>query len=83
MYHCWSRSGGPILANENDVVGSYKVEGIGYDFIPEVLDRSQIDKWVKTKDTGRSHSRRLIKEKGLLVGGCRVAFMQRYQKLLI
>ena len=61
---------GSILANENDMVGSYKVEGIGYDFIPEVLDRSQIDKWVKTKDTESfTLSRRLIKEEGLLVGG--------------
>jgi cystathionine beta-synthase len=25
------------------------VEGIGYDFIPTVLDRSLVDEWVKTK----------------------------------
>jgi len=31
--------------------GPYKVEGIGYDFIPRVLDRSNIDDWVKTQDT--------------------------------
>ena len=31
-------------------MASYKVEGIGYDFIPEVLDRDLVDTWVKTND---------------------------------
>ena len=26
------------------------VEGIGYDFIPRVLDRNIVDEWVKTDD---------------------------------
>lgn len=30
--------------------GPYKVEGIGYDFIPRVLDRSNVDEWIKTVD---------------------------------
>merc|ERR1719265_1903886 len=30
--------------------GMYEVEGIGYDFIPRVLDRSLIDEWVKIGD---------------------------------
>jgi cystathionine beta-synthase len=29
---------------------SYKVEGIGYDFIPRVLDRHLTDKWYKVDD---------------------------------
>jgi cystathionine beta-synthase len=60
---------GSILAGGMEV-GTYKVEGIGYDFIPAVLDRSTVDEWVKTTD---QHSfllaRRLIREEGLLVGG--------------
>jgi cystathionine beta-synthase len=61
---------GSILANESDEVGSYKVEGIGYDFIPDVLDRNLIDRWVKTKDTESfTLARRLIKEEGILCGG--------------
>lgn len=51
-------------------VGSYQVEGIGYDFIPDVLDRSIIDEWVKTEDNESFQlARRLIKEEGILVGG--------------
>lgn len=61
---------GSILADDNDEVGSYKVEGIGYDFIPEVLNRGLIDKWVKTQDTESfTLARRLIKEEGILCGG--------------
>ena len=60
---------GSILAG-GDTVGSYKVEGIGYDFIPDVLDGNLIDRWVKTKDRQSFQlSRRLIKEEGLLCGG--------------
>ena len=44
---------GSILGGGTDV-GTYKVEGIGYDFIPDVLDRSLVDEWVKTKDRTRS-----------------------------
>ena len=49
---------------------AYKVEGIGYDFIPEVLQRDVVDKWYKTEDRESFQlSRRLIAEEGLLVGG--------------
>jgi len=60
---------GSILAGGDDV-GTYKVEGIGYDFIPDVLKRDLIDTWVKTSD-GPSFqlSRQLIREEGLLCGG--------------
>jgi cystathionine beta-synthase len=46
------------------------VEGIGYDFIPRVLDRSNIDYWMKSDDKPSFlMSRRLINEEGLLCGG--------------
>uniref|UniRef100_A0A2L2Y4G7 Cystathionine beta-synthase n=1 Tax=Parasteatoda tepidariorum TaxID=114398 RepID=A0A2L2Y4G7_PARTP len=49
---------------------SYQVEGIGYDFIPTVLDRSVVDKWIKSEDKDSFHmSRLLIKKEGLLCGG--------------
>ncbi len=47
-----------------------QVEGIGYDFIPRVLDRSVIDSWVKTSDKeSLLMARRLIREEGFLCGG--------------
>jgi cystathionine beta-synthase len=60
---------GSILGGGSEV-GTYKVEGIGYDFIPDVLDRSLVDEWVKTTDQPSFLlARRLIREEGLLVGG--------------
>jgi cystathionine beta-synthase len=60
---------GSILGGGTDV-SSYKVEGIGYDFIPEVLDRSIVDEWVKTTDQPSFLlARRIIREEGLLCGG--------------
>ncbi len=60
---------GSILAGPG-TIHSYKVEGIGYDFIPDVLDRSLVDRWVKTNDRDSFRvARQLIREEGLLVGG--------------
>lgn len=60
----------PEALNEEHRDEPYKVEGIGYDFIPEVLDREIVDKWYKTDDRESFQlARRLIAEEGLLVGG--------------
>lgn len=64
---------GSILAlpeNLNDTdVSFYEVEGIGYDFLPTVLDRSVVDIWIKTGDAeSLPMARRLIREEGLLCG---------------
>jgi len=66
---------GSILAqpehlNEEKRLQSYQVEGIGYDFIPDVLDRSVVDTWIKTDDEESFQmARRLIRDEGLLCGG--------------
>jgi len=71
---------GSILAepenlNRTDVT-YYDVEGTGYDFIPTVLDRSVVDKWIKSRDHETFiMARRLIKEEGLLCGGSSGASM--------
>jgi cystathionine beta-synthase len=60
---------GSILAGPGEI-RSYKVEGIGYDFIPDVLDRSLVDSWIKSNDRESFRAaRRLIRQEGLLVGG--------------
>lgn len=60
----------PESLNEERASMPYKVEGIGYDFIPDVLDRQLVDKWYKTDDEESfMYARRLIAEEGLLVGG--------------
>jgi cystathionine beta-synthase len=44
---------GSILAEPaslNVAGGMYHVEGIGYDFLPRVLDRTCTDEWVKMGD---------------------------------
>ncbi len=60
---------GSILAGPAEIK-SYKVEGIGYDFIPDVLDRDLVDRWIKSNDRDSFLvARQLIRQEGLLVGG--------------
>ncbi|KAF9908967.1 hypothetical protein EC991_009267 [Linnemannia zychae] len=64
---------GSILAEPeslNTSTEGYQVEGIGYDFIPEALERSVIDRWIKSADKESFvMARRLIREEGILCGG--------------
>jgi cystathionine beta-synthase len=64
---------GSILAEPaelNKEVTGYQVEGIGYDFIPRVLDRQHVDKWIKSEDgPSFEYARKLIAREGMLVGG--------------
>ncbi len=60
---------GSILGG-GDEVTPYLVEGIGYDFFPEVLNNALIDQYIKLRDKDAFYmARRLIEEEGLLVGG--------------
>ncbi|KAJ5038174.1 uncharacterized protein L3040_007042 [Drepanopeziza brunnea f. sp. 'multigermtubi'] len=60
----------PESLNQEHANEGYKVEGIGYDFIPDVLDREAVDVWYKTDDRESfAYARKLIAEEGLLVGG--------------
>ncbi|MEO0480562.1 MAG: cystathionine beta-synthase [Planctomycetota bacterium] len=60
---------GSILAGPSEIKG-YNVEGIGYDFIPDVLDRSLVDRWIKSNDRDSFRiARQLMRQEGLLCGG--------------
>lgn len=62
----------PSSLNEGDDGQPYVVEGIGYDFIPDVLSRDPkiVNTWVKTSDEEAFAAvKQLMRLEGLLVGG--------------
>jgi cystathionine beta-synthase len=60
----------PARLNEQDAGLMYVVEGIGYDFVPDVLSRDDVDTWLKTGDEESFEAvRKLMRLEGLLVGG--------------
>ena len=60
----------PDSLNEAHRLESYLVEGIGYDFIPDVLDRGLVDTWMKSTDRESLLTmRKMIRQEGLLCGG--------------
>ena len=60
---------GSILGGGTEIK-PYKVEGIGYDFFPKVLDNSLINEYIKVNDNDSFiTARRVIMEEGLLIGG--------------
>mmetsp|Transcript_105279 Transcript_105279/g.234932 ORF Transcript_105279/g.234932 Transcript_105279/m.234932 type:complete len:436 (-) Transcript_105279:167-1474(-) len=49
---------------------AYHVEGIGYDFVPSVLNQDIVDYWVKTDDDESfAMGRNVVRHEGLLIGG--------------
>ncbi|CDO76302.1 hypothetical protein BN946_scf184917.g18 [Trametes cinnabarina] len=62
----------PDTLNEDGKGAQYVVEGIGYDFIPDVLSRdpADVNEWLKTSDEEAFEAVRLLmRHEGLLVGG--------------
>lgn len=79
---------GSILAEPGELnagtEGSkYHVEGIGYDFIPTVLDRGIVDKWYKTEDVlSFEAAQSTMRQEGLLIGGSSGAALRATQMFL-
>lgn len=77
---------GSILAQPEELntnEKSYHVEGIGYDFIPDSLDRSVVDAWVKTDDPESLRlARNLIAKEGMLCGSSSGSVMEGMIKYL-
>mmetsp|Transcript_114117 Transcript_114117/g.254662 ORF Transcript_114117/g.254662 Transcript_114117/m.254662 type:complete len:439 (-) Transcript_114117:166-1482(-) len=49
---------------------AYHVEGIGYDFVPSVLNQDIVDYWIKTDDDESfAMGRNVVRHEGLLIGG--------------
>src|SRR5450756_1428942 len=59
--------GSPLVSEGR--AGPHKIQGLGANFVPEVLDRSQLDEIIKvSNESAMEMGRRLAKEEGLLVG---------------
>jgi len=50
--------------------GSWKVEGIGEDFVPSTLNAQVIDEWIRISDAESFfNARRVAREEGIMLGG--------------
>lgn len=57
------------LLSENKIIGSHKIEGIGDDFIPKIVDKKMIDEVILINDEDAINmSRKIALELGLGVG---------------
>lgn len=58
----------PIIS-QNKIIDSHKIEGIGDDFVPDLLDKNMLDEIILINDDDAINmSRKLAKELGLGVG---------------
>ncbi|TKR64218.1 hypothetical protein L596_024791 [Steinernema carpocapsae] len=61
---------GSVLADPLAKNQSHELEGLGQQFVPAVLDKTLVDKWVQADDkVSFEMARKLIKDEGILCGG--------------
>ncbi len=59
---------GSVLSGDSPK--SWKVEGIGEDFVPHTLNAHVVDEWIRVSDAESFHTiRQLAKEEGIMLGG--------------
>ena len=59
-----------MIGSSGGVFIPFKVEGVGYDFVPKNCDLSVIDEWIKFSDKDAFDlARRLTREEGIMCGG--------------
>ena len=57
------------LLSKNEIIGNHKIEGIGDDFIPKIVDKEKIDKVILINDEEAINmSRKIATELGIGVG---------------
>lgn len=57
------------LLSKNQIIGNHKIEGIGDDFIPKIVDKEKIDKVILINDEDAINmSRKIATELGIGVG---------------
>lgn len=57
------------LLSKGEIIGQHKIEGIGDDFIPALVDKNKIDKIIQINDDDAINmSRRIAKELGIGIG---------------
>lgn len=81
VYHHMVKEGKSLKEAQKEI-HSYKVEGIGEDFVPETIDLSLIDDVVLVEDKETFlMARKIVKEEGILVGGSSAANVVAINKL--
>ncbi len=61
---------GSLIGSPGGMYLPFRVEGVGYDFVPDNCDLKVIDEWIKFNDRNAFNiARRLMREEGIMCGG--------------
>lgn len=73
---------GSAISGKSKNIKPFRVEGIGYDFVPPLLEHDVVDEWVLTTDHDSFFwSRLAIRREGILCGGSSGAALSAVEKV--